>query len=92
MRVLRVASDIYPWVVGGYPIHVHEMAYYQEKMGVHNTVVAVKPRKGNKVDENVEINYDLKLFNESFEVLGNKIELIELYDKISNLIIKKYNE
>ncbi len=39
MRILRVASDLYPSIVGGIGIHVHEMSRIQAKRGHEVTVV-----------------------------------------------------
>lgn len=38
MKILRVASDIYPYMVGGFGIHIHEMSKAQVKLGPDVTV------------------------------------------------------
>ena len=78
LRVLRIASDVYPIVIGGYTIHVHNMAKTQEEKGVYNVVAAVDSKSSFSRENKKNANYDLKLFKPTIELFGNRISLSQL--------------
>ena len=71
MKILRVASDLYPAVVGGYGIHVHEMSKMQAEKGHDVTVLTANP-EGRPEEERVD-GYQVIRFNHSFRMVGNTI-------------------
>ena len=75
MKVMRIAPDVYPIVIGGYPIHVHEMAKHQQNNGIENTVVAVGEES---IIETKDLNYNINLFKPNLEIWGNRISLGQL--------------
>jgi glycosyltransferase involved in cell wall biosynthesis len=71
MKILRVASDLYPAVVGGYGIHVHEMSRMQAERG-HDVTVLTANTDGLPEEERVD-GYRVIRFNHSFRMVGNTI-------------------
>lgn len=71
MKILRVASDLYPAVVGGYGIHVHEMSKMQAEMG-HDVTVLTANTNGRPDEEWVD-GYHVIRFNHSIKMVGNTI-------------------
>jgi glycosyltransferase involved in cell wall biosynthesis len=71
MKILRVASDLYPAVVGGYGIHVHEMSKMQAQRGHDVTVLTANP-DGRPEEEWVD-GYRVLRFNHSIKMVGNTI-------------------
>ncbi|WP_440950150.1 glycosyltransferase family 4 protein [Methanosphaerula subterraneus] len=71
MRILRVASDLYPVTVGGYGIHVHEMSKMQATLGHDVTVVTSNPN-GLPEEEYVD-GYRVLRFNHAIKMVGNTI-------------------
>lgn len=71
MKILRVASDLYPSVIGGYGIHVHEMSRMQAAMGHDVTVLTANP-DGLPEEEFVD-GYRVLRFNHSIKMVGNTI-------------------
>jgi len=70
MKILRVTSDLYPYVVGGVGIHTHEMSSCQIKLGHDVTVftlVADRETRGN------ETNYNLIKIRKLFTIFGNSV-------------------
>lgn len=59
MKIYRVTQALYPYVVGGSPIHCHELSNYQSKK--HHQVTVLTIKRGNKI-ENIAENYNLKQF------------------------------
>lgn len=85
MKILRIAPDIYPYTVGGFGIHIHEMSKEQVRLGHDVTVYTAS--------ENVESEYqaDAGYFVQNFKplikILGNSITpsmLFALIRKQSN--------
>lgn len=71
VRILRVASDIYPSVVGGYGLHVFEMSKQQAKMG-HEVVVYTA--KTNSEPENEWLDgFRVVRFRPLIKIFGNSI-------------------
>jgi glycosyltransferase involved in cell wall biosynthesis len=71
MKILRVASDLYPAVVGGYGIHVHEMSRMQAEKG-HDVTVLTANLDGLPEEERVD-GYRVIRFNHSIKMVGNTI-------------------
>jgi glycosyltransferase involved in cell wall biosynthesis len=71
MKILRVASDLYPAVIGGYGIHVHEMSRMQAAMG-HDVTVLTAHTNGRPDEEYVD-GYRVLRFNHSIRMVGNTI-------------------
>ena len=71
MKILRVASDLYPAVVGGYGIHVHEMSRMQAEKG-HDVTVLTANTDGLPEEEWVD-GYRVLRFNHSIKMVGNTI-------------------
>ncbi len=59
---------------------------------IEETAKKIKTVSPDKAQTGPAKRNDITTMEMHKKMLGNKIELIELYDKISNLIIKKYNE
>ncbi len=78
MKILRVAPDIYPNMVGGFGVHVHEMSKEQVKLG-HDVTVYIS-------SENVEPEYQtadgyyVHNFKPLIKILGNSIMPAMLFD------------
>lgn len=70
MKILRVTSDLYPFVVGGIGIHTHEMSEYQVRLG-HDVTVYTLVNKTEKRDPHV--NYKIIKKKRLFSFLGNSI-------------------
>ncbi|HOT93734.1 MAG TPA: glycosyltransferase family 4 protein [Methanoregulaceae archaeon] len=71
MKILRVASDLYPSVVGGYGIHVHEMSRMQVALGHDVTVLTANP--DHLPEEEFIDGYRVIRFNHSIRMVGNTI-------------------
>jgi len=73
LRILRVASDVYPDVMGGVGIHVHEMSKLQAKLGHEVTVLTSdhgdrgQPRKENRD------GYEIRRHRELVSPIDNSI-------------------
>ena len=59
MKICRVTQALYPYVIGGSPIHCHELSNCQSTDGHQVTVLTVK--RGAKVEE-IACHYYLKQF------------------------------
>ncbi|WGI17648.1 glycosyltransferase family 4 protein [Methanonatronarchaeum sp. AMET-Sl] len=73
MKILRVAGDIYPEVVGGVGLHVHEMSKMQSEMGHDVTVLSKKT--GEKPNREFRDGYELYRYDPDIELFGNPISL-----------------
>lgn len=71
MKILRVASDLYPAVVGGYGIHVHEMSRMQAERGHDVTVLTANTN--DLPEEEMVDGYRVLRFNHSIKMVGNTI-------------------
>lgn len=69
MKILRVISDLYPDVVGGLPLHAHEMSKLQAKSG-HEVTIFTSRINGNPKSEIVD-GYQIFRFKNTFKLLGN---------------------
>ena len=68
MRILRVVSDIYPFVVGGLPLHAHELSKQQSNLG-HD--ITVYTSNVDNISQEPETNYKLLKFKNTFKLFGN---------------------
>jgi glycosyltransferase involved in cell wall biosynthesis len=69
MKILRVAGDLYPSVVGGIGIHAHMMSTWQVRLGNDVTVFTLGRKKSPKtISEN---GYRVERFPIYFTVCGN---------------------
>ena len=59
MKICRVTQALYPYVVGGSPIHCHELSNFQSSKG--HKVTVLTPKRETKI-ENCKIKYKLKQF------------------------------
>lgn len=85
MKILRVAADLYPSVVGGVGIHAHEMSKEQAKLG-HNVIVYTSTEKSQYAN-NLILNYDIHRFKPIIKLFGNSIMPNMFID-----LIKKKND
>jgi len=79
MKILRVTSDLYPYVIGGVGIHTHEMSTYQVRAG-HDVSVITLIKKEN--DSNPDTIYKVIKMKKLFTLLGNSISpsfLLKIY-------------
>jgi glycosyltransferase involved in cell wall biosynthesis len=72
MRILRVAGDLYPAVVGGYGLHVHHMSRLQAKIG-HSVTVYTSSAEGRPSEETID-GYHVMRFKPMLKLYGNKIQ------------------
>lgn len=73
LRILRVASDVYPDVMGGVGIHVHEMSKLQAKWGHDVTVLTSDHGNSSKARiENLD-GYEIRRHREIISPLDNSI-------------------
>lgn len=73
LKILRVAPDVYPDVMGGYGIHVHEMSRMQAEMGHKVTVLTSDHGDLSKPKIQSRDSYKLILHREIVSPLGNSI-------------------
>ena len=73
MKILRIISDLYPDVVGGLPLHAHEMSRLQAKSG-HQVTTFTSRINGNPKTESVD-GYQIFRFNNTFKLLGNSASI-----------------
>ncbi len=71
LKILRVAPDLYPYVVGGFGIHIHEMSKEQSFLGHDVSVYTAKVDLNCKND--LQINYEIYRYPVLFKLLGNSI-------------------
>lgn len=75
MKILRVSSDIYPYVVGGLGVHVDELSRSQTILG-HSVTVYVNKNGDNRTTSNTnytENNYKIVKFKPLIKIMGNSI-------------------
>jgi len=85
VKILRVAADLYPDVVGGIGLHAHEMSKIQASMGHDVTVFSsLKDNSENKIEHTD--GYKIVRHKEIANIFGNSISpekffsLIETYN------------
>lgn len=80
MRILRVAPDIYPYTVGGFGIHIHEMSKEQVRLGHDVTVYTAS--ENAKSSYQADAGYFVRNFKPLVKILGNSITPSMLFDLI----------
>ncbi len=76
MRILRVTSDLYPYVIGGIGVHAREMSKSQSKLGHEVTILTTS--MAEKVPGNQD-GFRVACFKNSMKLLGNTISLELLF-------------
>ncbi|AKB38743.1 Glycosyltransferase [Methanosarcina siciliae C2J] len=71
LKILRIAPDLYPHVVGGICIHAHEMSKEQARMGHDVTVYTAS--EGIKCEYEALGGYHVRNFKPLVKILGNSI-------------------
>lgn len=89
LKVLRIASDIYPYEIGGLPVHVHNLSKDLSTKGFYNLVLICSNNiyMNNSFLSINSFNYDIICNHSLFSILGNKFS-IEL---IKNIFLLKNN-
>lgn len=72
LKILRIATDLYPDVLGGGALHAHEMSNHQSEMGHNVTVITSDHRKSQPIPDE-ERTYDVKRYREVAKIFGNSI-------------------
>lgn len=80
MKILRVAPDIYPYTVGGFGIHIHEMSKEQVRLG-HDVTVYTASEKAESAYQ-ADAGYFVRNFKPLVKILGNSITTSMLFDLI----------
>ncbi len=81
LKILRVAPDLYPNVIGGVGIHVHEMSREQAKLG-HDVTVYTATGSSKSVYESVD-GYNVRSFKPFVKIFGNSIMPNLFFDLIN---------
>jgi len=81
LKILRVTSDLYPYVVGGLGLHAREMSKSQVKSGHEVTVLTTSIANAAS---DIQDGFKLASFKNSFRFLGNTISSELLY-KLFNI-------
>lgn len=80
LKILRVAPDIYPYTVGGFGIHIHEMSKEQVRLGHDVTVYTAS--ENVKFAYQADAGYFVRNFKPLVKILGNSITPPMLLDLI----------
>lgn len=78
LRILRVVSDLYPFVIGGLGIHAHEMSKCQANLGHEVTVFTCNNLNQNKPNKT---NYEIIKCNSGVKIAGNTLSM-SLFNKL----------
>lgn len=73
LDILRVASDVYPDVVGGLSLHVHEMSQLQAEWGHEVTVLTSDHGQRDRPKTEVREGYELIRHRQIAKPLDNSI-------------------
>ena len=73
LRILRVANDVYPDVMGGLSIHVHEMSKLQAEWGHEVTVLTSDHGDRSRPRNEIQDGYEIRRCREVFNPLDNSI-------------------
>jgi len=73
MKILRIAADLYPSMVGGIPIHVHEMSKAQAIM--RHDVTVFTSKVNGELEREKRDGYEIRRFRPIVKVFGNSITL-----------------
>lgn len=80
MKILRIAPDIYPYTVGGFGIHIHEMSKAQVRLGHDVTVYTASENAESEYQ--ADAGYFVRNFKPLIKILGNSITPSMLFDLI----------
>jgi len=70
LKILRVTSDLYPYVIGGIGVHTREMSKSQAKLGHEVTILTAS--MDSKISNNQD-GFRVTCFKNSVKLLGNTI-------------------
>jgi glycogen(starch) synthase len=70
LRILRVTSDLYPYVIGGIGVHAREMSKSQAKLG-HEVTILTTSMADNMPDN--QDGFRIACFKNGVKLLGNTI-------------------
>lgn len=70
MRILRVTSDLYPYVIGGIGVHAREMSKSQAKLGHQVTILTTS--MADKMPDSQD-GFRIACFKNGMNLLGNTI-------------------
>ncbi len=85
MRILRVTSDLYPYVVGGLGLHTREMSRSQVKQGHMVTVLTTSLPDGVPSEQD---GFNILYFNNFIKLFGNAFSPDLVFKILNN---KKYD-
>lgn len=71
MKILRIASDLYPSVIGGAALHAHNMSMLQANIENDVTVYTVKP--DDRPYEEIVGLYRIERFKPLIKFYGNPV-------------------
>jgi glycosyltransferase involved in cell wall biosynthesis len=80
LKILRLAPDIYPNVIGGFGIHVHEMSKEQVKLG-HDVTVYISSESAEPEYQTAD-GYCIRNFKPLVKIFGNSVMPAMLFDLI----------
>jgi glycosyltransferase involved in cell wall biosynthesis len=72
MRILRVAQDIFPDMVGGAPYHIHALSRDQAEMG-HDVTVLTTSSDQSKPQTEQKAGYTIVRLSPRLELFGNEL-------------------
>lgn len=73
LKILRIATDLYPDVLGGGALHAHEMSKMQSEMG-HEVVVLTSDHGDSHLPRReTKQGYEIRRYNEVARPFGNSI-------------------
>ena len=78
MNILRVVSCLYPSVVGGLPLHAHEMSRLQAQEGHDVTTITCRTDSGQPPSEERD-GYHILRSNALFQLFGNQISFSQFF-------------
>jgi len=81
MKILQVASDLYPYSVGGVGLHTHELSNCMARKG-HEVEVIFNVKKNTQLLNST--NYKLNPFKPGLKIFGNSVNILMFF-----LIFKK---
>lgn len=82
MKILRVASDLYPYVVGGVTLHVHDLSKDQSESGYEVTIYTCFSDVTGEIEP--PANYTIQNFGRDFVIAGNTISPKMFLDILKN--------
>lgn len=83
VKILRVASALYPSSVGGVELHAHEMSRLQARAGQDVTVLTYRSDSGQSFSDDGD-GYHIIRANASLRVFGNTISFSQLFSLLKH--------